>query len=689
MLKKTEYLPALLVALVIILVALAALAVAFYPGISIAPVGPGGAFLLAWISLHGAWGITLIPLALRDRGTWRTIVGAQGPVAEGLFFIGAFLFLFAYIFALNANMDYVQRFMESGGNLQLALDTRTERLIAAARFVPLLLLDLGVWIAAARFRPLAHEEQTASGRVRRWSPVLVILSVFLSVLAQPTAMRLEGMPLLGWFALVPLFVVFHLQTEAGRPGRTVWYGILYGVLFTLIGNFWLGTFNLISLQAVGVIFLGFYALFMPVLAASLGLAGKSPVRPLLIPLGWTAFELARSSGFLGYPWLLVAHSQYRVVPLIQIAELGGVWLVSFVVLLVNSLAAELFLRWLKGGGAHRGTILRILLVLAVSFGTGAVLQLIPVPSRGDVRLALVQQNSDPRKHEYPRTLESLRTLTDATLQYEPDMVIWSETAFVPNIRRWSQEDPRRYSLARLVGEFLEYLDTVDTWLITGNDDYSRVLDDDGREVERHNYNAAVLFDPHSNRRETYHKIKLVPFTEYFPFEEQLPWVHSMLLDFDVAFWTPGTERTVFEHELFRFSTPICFEDVFPGEVRAFAREGMEVIVNLTNDYWSLQEVAAQQHFVAALFRTVELRRPMVRSTASGVTSHIDAHGRIVATVPQYSEQYLIADVAIPDGSRVTLYERWGDWFPWFAAVLLVGLVALARARRRLPFTETG
>lgn len=674
--EKTEYLPGFAIPGTIVLVAAAALLVAFAPEISIAPVGPGGAFLLAWIALHVAWALSLLPPAMRGRPVRETLA-YQGPVAEGLFFLGAFLFLFAYIFALNANMDYVQRFIESGGNLQLALDTRTERLIATARFAPLLVLDLGFWILSARYRGVPAGERSRRGDLRRLSPALVILAVALSVLAQPSTLRLEGIPILGWVALVPLFVVLRLQVEAGRIGRTIWYGVLYGVLFTLVGNFWLGTFNLVSLQAVGVIFLGFYALFMPIAAGALYAVRDSPLRPLVLPLAWTSWELARSSGFLGYPWLLVAHSQYRILPLIQIAEIGGVWLVSFVVLLVNSLLAEALLE-----GSLRRRWVPIAVVLGMAFGTGFVLQAIPVNSRDVVRLALIQQNSDPRKHEYPRTLDSLRELTDASLAYEPDMVVWSETAFVPNIRRWSEEDPRRYSLARLVREFLAYLDTVDTWLITGNDDYSRVLGEDGEELERHNYNAAVLFDPDGERRETYHKVKLVPFTEYFPYERQLPWIHAMLLDFDVAFWTPGAERTVFEHARFRFSTPICFEDVFPREVRAFAREGMEVVVNLTNDYWSLQEVAAQQHFVAALFRTVELRRPMVRSTASGVTSHIDAHGRIIATVPQYSEQYLIADVEVPDGTRITLYERWGDWFPWLTGVVLVLLVLGTTGMRR-------
>lgn len=688
---RTEYPERIIVVVLLCAVALMSLLIAFAPTTSIEPIGPGDAFLLAWIALHLAWSLTILLSNRTQPLSWVSV----GPVAEGLFFTGGLLFIFAYIFALNANMDYVQRFIESGGNLQLALDTRTERLIATLRFAPLLVLDLGLWIYSARRRRTGPAAGSTIGRISTWSPVLTVVAVILSVLAQPSAADLEGVAMLGWFALVPLFLVLRVHVDAGRSGRAIWYGLLYGVLFTLVGNFWLGTFNLISLQAVGVIFFFFYGVFTPLAVGALWLVRSPRLRPLVLPLAWTAFELARSSGFLGYPWLLVAHSQYQVVSLIQIAEIGGVWMVSFVVLLVNSLLTEVILAGGTSGTEAdrppllsrirraRTPLIAIALVVIISFGTGIVLRSIPVPSRDRVRLALIQQNSDPRKHEYARTLDSLIRLTDESLAYDPELVVWSETAFVPNLRRWSEEDPRRYSLARLVQEFLRYQETINTWLVTGNDDYRRVLDEDGQEVERHNFNAAVMFDPAGERRETYHKIKLVPFTEYFPFEEQLPWVYQMLLEFDVAFWTPGEERTVFEHPKFRFSTPICFEDVFPREVRAFALAGMEVIVNLTNDYWSLQEVAAQQHFVAALFRTVELRRPMVRSTASGVTSHIDAYGRIIATVPQYSEQYLVVDVEVPDGSRTTLYERWGDWFPLLAGFLLIVMTGVAGVRLAL------
>lgn len=703
MVVKTEYPPRLLRAVGLSGAALVATAVAFAPAITIAPVTMGDVAMLVYIALHPAWAVTLLL-----GGPYRPIDHDAGQRrAELLFFLGSFLFLFSYIFASNANMDYVQRFAESGGNIQLAPDTRTERLIVMGRYLPLMLVDLLIWLRSVT---ALSRDEGSQGVLRRGGPAaLTVLSVALSVVAFPSFVRLEGVGILGWIALVPLFVVLRRETAAGRQGRAIGYGVLYGVLFTLLGNYWLGTFNLISLQAVGIIFFAFYGIYMLVATTALRLAPPGILRALVLPLTWTAFELARSSGFLGYPWHLMAHTQYRNVPVIQIAELGGVWLVSLVVLAVNAALAEAFLRnepaetpprspegerqrarrWSRVGPRIPRPVLVALGLAVLAHGLGGALLTRPVPTAGTTRIALIQQNSDPRKHDYDRTLDSLIRLTDEALAADPDLVVWSETAFVPNIRRWSQEDPERYRLARLVREFLAYQDSIDRWLLTGNDDYRRVLDEDGREIERNSYNAAVLFSDTAERRETYHKIRLVPFTEHFPYREQLPWVYDLLQQVDITFWTPGTERTIFHHPDMRFATPICFEDVFPQELRRFAHAGMEVIVNITNDYWSLRETAAQQHFVAALFRTVELRRPMVRSTASGVTSHVDARGRIVATVPQYSEQYLIADVAVPDlgdGGLRTLYYRWGDWVPVSAGAVgvIVPLLAavLRRSRRR-------
>ncbi len=683
--RITEYRSDVVMVLLLLAASLIGILVTFTPEHSVAPIGTGDGLLIAFLALHIVWAFQTGYGLLRGVPPERS---HTARAAEVFFFFGMFLFLFDYIFAGNAGMDYVQRFIAGGGTIQLAPDTRTERHLVAGKLLPLALTDLAVWVLYGIIRNPQRE--------RNIPAVLMLLSVALSVLSFPSFVQKEGIALLGWFSLAPLFVLLRREVERHRAGRAIWYGLLYGVLFTLLGNYWLGTFNLISLQAVGVIFFGFYLIYMPVTVGFLVVLRFAGERTgvvtgflrfaslLILPLTWTTFELARSSGFLGYPWLLVAHSQYQLPWMIQAARLGGVWMVSFIILLANAFLAEAVLRrrsaWVFASGAVVAVnALAGLLVLSAA-GTE--------PFDSTVKIALIQQNSDPRKHEYTRTLDSLMELTNSSLAHNPDLVVWSETAFVPNIRRWSQEDPDRYSLAALVRDFYLYLDSVDTWLLTGNDDYQRHLDEDGREIGRDSYNAAVLFSPDNRRVDTYHKVKLVPFTEHFPYRDQFPWVYDMLLSVDIHFWTPGSEYTVFRHRDFNFATPICFEDVFPGLVRQFARSGMDVIVNISNDYWSLREQAAQQHFAAALFRTVELGRPMVRSTASGLTGHIDRQGRIVATVPQYSEEYLIADVSLSpsaDGSsRETLYYRWGDWFPRVTLLLAVLLVLVGAAGRYIP-----
>ena len=303
----------------------------------------------------------------------------------------------------------------------------------------------------------------------------------------------------------------------------------------------------------------------------------------------------------------------------------------------------------------------------------------PDPEARAITIAQVQQNNDPRKSDYEQTFETLKTLTNATMASEPDLVVWSETAFVPNIRRWSEDrSSRRFHL--LVQEFLEYQRSLGTWLLTGNDDYE-VVHDDGIEQRRDHFNAAVLFDDTGARRETYRKIQLVPFTEHFPYREQLPWVYELLLSFDVTFWAQGTEHTVFEHPLARFATPICYEDVFPDLVRTLVREGAEVILNLSNDYWSLAEVQAKQHFVAGMFRAVENRRPVIRTTASGLTGQVDPYGRIVQTAPYFEEAVMVSEVRIGD-QPTTVYTRFGDYFPVLSGIALLILPIAGRTVRR-------
>ncbi|MGD0726915.1 MAG: apolipoprotein N-acyltransferase [Spirochaetia bacterium] len=621
--------------------------------------------------LHLACGVALARRAGRQRlapRPARLLLLFRAP--EALLSLGTVLFLFSYIYATNANMDYVQRFMASHGNLRLAPNSTQERLSAFLRFVPLLALDT-VWYLYFRLRrPALARHALGGGRyTHTWALPLAILSGILYALAFPSFIRTAGVPLLGYVCLVPLLLCL---ADVPAPWG-VMYGTLAGVLQTMISNYWLGTFNLLTLQFVTVItaleYLPFMAVSVVILRRSRG-AGF-----IVFPIAWTVFDWLRSMGFLGYPWGMLGASQYSVIPIIQISSLTGVWGVTFLLVLCNSVIA-----WYGGrvsSGRRRGAAV-IVLAAALAFtlgwagGSAAVEAGRSSAGAKSVRLALIQQNDDPRKNDYRLVFDTLRSLTDRALAAKPDLVVWSETAFVPNIRRWSREDPAAFPLAALVRDFLAYQKGTGRWLLTGNDDYSLVTED-GRE-ERLDYNGSVLFSPQGDRVETYHKIHLVPFTEYFPFKKQLPGIYQLLLSFDAYLWEPGVRRVVFHHPLFAFSTPICFEDVFPDDVRRFVREGAEVILNLSNDYWSLTEAEGMQHAANAVFRAVENGRPIARAAASGLTCMVDTHGRITARSPFYTESCLVVDVPL-SSSRQTFYTRWGDWFPISLAAFFVLLSA--------------
>ncbi|MFP4562526.1 MAG: apolipoprotein N-acyltransferase [Spirochaetia bacterium] len=640
--------------------------------------GPMDFLFAALITAHAGWGIILS--AARRRGTYHAFFRAP----EVLFAAGFILFLFSYIYASNANMDYVQRFASSRGNLYLAPDSRVERLNSLARFLPFLLLDGSVIILVRlRRRSLFVRESGTAGIGGMWGLGLSLLSAFFYVIALPSFLFLEGIPLLAWVCMVPiLYTVFSNGRFWGG-----FYGVFFGVVQTMLANYWLGTFSLVSLQFITVYYLVLYTFFMTLFVYLLPRA-LFPAT-LFVPAAWVLFDFLRSLAFMGYPWAMLGVSQYPVLPLIQTASVTGIWGISFLVYGGNALLAS-FTAYRGSPGEIRRGLIGFTAVLAVVFAGGAVTLVSGSTADGAVsgertaRVALVQQNTDPRKNDYREGLDTLIRLTDLALPADPGLVAWSETAFVPNIRRWGSMEAGTNQYTRLVHELLEYLREIDTWLLTGNDDYTIGNDETGEEV-RHNFNAAVLFDEEGKRVKTYHKIHLVPFTEYFPFRDQLPWMYELLLNFDVHLWTPGNERVVFEHPEFTFCTPICFEDSFPRDVRAFVREGAEVILNLSNDFWSLTEVEAKQHFVNSLFRSVENRRPFLRSTASGVTAHVDRYGRIIETLPYYEEGVLIADISLPDPAPLTPYTRFGDWFPYLCAgiVLVLGVgTAIRREDRR-------
>lgn len=488
----------------------------------------------------------------------------------------------------------------------------------------------------------------------------------------------------GWWPLayVAIAPAIYVVNRSGLL-RAALYGLVYGLVSYMLHNYWIGSFHVLAILIVPLIYGVYYVVLFPLLHLAKRFFPRNGY--LAQTAVWIGYEYLRSLGFLGYTYGILGYSQYRIPALVRFSSVTGVWGVSLLVVLPSMLLATILLSARAGdlAGTLRGAVQRYridigayVIALTAALLVGGIALRTDYSDSRNWRVALVQQNVDPHQGGLAAYEESLRRSirqSEAALAEDDSIeaVIWSETSFVPPIGYHSQfrENPDTLALVNRIRAFMER-QTVP--YIIGNSDARRERQEDGS-VSRVDYNATLLFEE-GRIVETYRKVHLVPFTEYFPYDGVLlGWMRDMLLDFDTHFWGKGTEYTVFEtSDGVRYSTPICFEDTFGYLSRRFVREGAEVIVNLTNDRWANSVSAAMQHFAMAVFRAGENRRTMVRGTNGGITAVVDPNGVITAMDEPLVESYMIADAPVYTESR-TLYTRFGDWF----AVLTVAVAAIA------------
>lgn len=660
---------------------------------------------LVVVLFHGLWVYRLLA------GNRRRILIALFRTPEILFAVTGVLFLLAYIFGSHGGVVHLPQLSAVGAGRSHLSGPASARLNTLSRFIPLLAVQVWALVLFRLRAPRIAAFQIGSRYpAAKWGMGLAILSALLFAFSFPSFLSLEGWSMLAFIALVPLFSVFYRVPY----GRGVFYGVTFGVVETLLSNYWLGSFRDLSLQFVSVLMLVEFGVFVAI--ALLLFRRLSRLSYLVFPVTWVAFDWLKSLGVLGYPWDMIGSTQYRFTSFIQIASLTGIWGVSFMVLAANAVFAYTIQGYLRrreatralqhgaeeGGGPTAGAstgrdrpFRHFLAPLWIYVGAsiavfvfGNVEKIVQAdePVRSLVSVALIQQDTNPRAEHYAKSFAILERLTDRALFYRPDLVVWPEAAFVPNIRKWSKLNPKIYPRARLVHQFLAYDKTLGDWLITGNDDYTRTPGSRHATVRRE-YDASVLFSAVGRRVQTYHEIRIVPYTEYYSSREGLPFLYRLLPSLDMNLRQAGEKYVVFKTPKLRFSTPLGFEDAFPNDVRHFVRGGAQVIISLSNDYRSRNSVEGQQHYMNALFRAVENRRPLLRASSSGLTAYIDTAGRLIAAAPYYKQAYLVITLPLKK-EHETLYTRIGDWFPKLCILIYLILLfpAFSRRRRGRPAT---
>jgi len=337
---------------------------------------------------------------------------------------------------------------------------------------------------------------------------------------------------------------------------------------------------------------------------------------------WVGLEYARATLFTGFAWNPLGGSQYRTLPIAQVAELGGVYAVSWLVVYMN---CALYFTFRRVAARCRGErvaglhpeLMAGLLAVAVALGWGqARRQKLWRESEqdGSVRVVAVQpaiaqtDKWDPETDEL--VLGRLRDLTSLSGALRPDLVLWPETALpsVFNVDTNAQKFAASLSAAAgaplLVGA-LEYR------MSAAKDFY---------------YNSSFLVGPDGESGGVYRKQHLVLFGEYLPGEDRHPWIGRFSpLGYSCL---PGGESVVFRAAGKPFSPLICFEDTVPALSRAARNAGAGFIVVQTNDAWFDGTPGLQQHMAHSVFRAIENRCPVVRCANTGITCMVDATGGV-------------------------------------------------------------
>jgi apolipoprotein N-acyltransferase len=480
---------------------------------------------------------------------------------------------------------------------------------------------------------------------------------------------------LAWVAFLPLL----LGMRGRRPWHALVMGWICGVIFFLgITPWWLEEFQSVSIFAsgLGYLYLGLYfalfGLFLTLILARVRY-------PFLIaaPI-WVAFEYLRSNlSFIAFPWVLLGHSQYLNLPLIQMASFTGVYGVSFLIVLANAAIADLMGYWIerkqKGDplGLKNAPVIRgaAVLVIVLSLWITGNISLPSSPSGELFSVAVVQGNIPQKmkwKMEYrEHILSQYENLTEEATKSKPQLIVWPETSTPGLILKDMTLLKRMVSIIR----------KSQTSFLVGSAEYPKF--EKSHEKAEGSGNTALFFSPQGKILGQYIKIRLVPFGEYVPYEEIIPWPEFIVQKGKIKFDIAGTEETLFKIDRVRFGTLICWEVLFSGLTRNFVKNGADFVINITNEAWFGKIAFPYQMLSSCVFRAVENRVNLVRCANTGISCFIDPYGRVTGRVTNGGKDIFVSGALTqqihisPPGTFYTLY---GDVFVYGCIAFLMVIV---------------
>ncbi|GGX67696.1 apolipoprotein N-acyltransferase [Streptomyces fructofermentans] len=498
----------------------------------------------------------------------------------------------------------------------------------------------------------AAEWRTRLG-TRWWRGGAAVLAGALPMLTFPA-------PSLWWFAPFALVPWILLARSAPTGRRAAYDGWLGGFGFMLAVHHWLlpslHVFTLVIAALLGALWAPWGRLVRRFLAATPS-PGRAFAALLVLPSAWLMVELVRSWEGLGGPWGLLGSSQWDVEPALRIASVGGVWLLSFLLVSVNVAVALLV-------SVPRARVPAVAGLVAVGAAVTSVWAWSPRPQEaGAARIAVVQPGMVDAAGGAEERFTREEALTRELAGQDVDLVVWGESSVGFDLTERPDLADRLAALAREV-------------------DADVLVNVDARRADRPGiYKSSVLVGRDGPTGDRYDKMRLVPFGEYVPARSLLGWATSVGKAAGEDRMR-GTEQVVMTvGDGLRVGPMVCFESAFPDIGRQLARDGAQVLLaqSATSSFQS--SWAPAQHASLAALRAAESGRPMVHATLTGVSAVHGPNGeRVGERLGTDASASAVYDVPLAGGT--TLYLRFGAW-PVYAALLVLAALALFEGRRRL------
>ncbi|MDD5135020.1 MAG: apolipoprotein N-acyltransferase [Phycisphaerae bacterium] len=512
-----------------------------------------------------------------------------------------------------------------------------------------------------------------------------------------------GFSFCAWFALVP-FVIAAIGAEKIRP--VIFASYIISLVYWLGNIYWLGFTTI----AGWLVFCFYIAFYWPILAISLRYCFLRKI-PLWFsaPILFVGAEAIQGWMLKGFAWRYLAHSQFENIILIQIADIFGAAGVSFLIAMVNGLIAEVIIDakkklFFKPANVIGAILTAIAIIATLFYGKYRIVQTADFVEAGP-RISVVQSNVPVKAGEetVPPDISFIDMLLESrrSLAAEPNLIIWPETMVETIFDDGYLNLVGQGSTAKIYHNALVRHSSEGVCLLVGAFSSDAYLTDNNEIKFSAKYNTAFLYEPNSSARQYYDKIYLVPFGEYIPLKNLLPFLYKIMMNLTPYTYDytldAGRDFTVFKmnsgRKVYRFAVMICYEDTLPKSARRFTigtdnRKKIDWLVNISNDGWFVRQkdekiipsTELAQHTAISVFRAVENRTPVIRSVNTGISCYIDSLGRIrddfiAGNLPKKAFDRAgkggwFADQILID-KRITVFSRLGQRLDITCAICLI------------------